>query len=124
MGSNGQSAAAKIAGEHADKLRELKSELDKQTGAVSRQRKAQDEANSASSAATDAIKSNASAYGMSTSAYQTASDAAKKQAASVRESTREMQLASDAAGLLTNALTLLNGGALSVAQAQTGVASA
>ncbi|MFJ3029818.1 hypothetical protein ACIPEQ_13325 [Curtobacterium sp. NPDC087080] len=124
MGSTGQSAAAKIAGEHADGLRALKSELDKQTDAVSRQRKAQDEANSASSAATDAIKSNASAYGMSTSAYQTASEAAEKQAASVRESTREMQLASDAAGLLTNALTLLNGGALSVAQAQTGVASA
>ncbi|SBN64460.1 hypothetical protein GA0004736_3420 [Curtobacterium sp. 9128] len=124
MGSTGQSAAAKIASEHVDALKKLQSELDSQTNAVKRNKKEQDDANSASHAATDAIKSNASAYGMTTGAYQTASDAAKKQAAATRESTREMQLASDAAGLLTNALTLLNGGALSVAQAQTGVASA
>lgn len=124
MGSNGQSAAAKIAGEHADGLRALRSELDKQTDALARNAKDQQESNDASLGATDAIKSNASAYGMSTSAYQTASEAAEKQAASTRESTREMQLASDAAGLLTNALTLLNGGSASVMQAQTGVASA
>ncbi len=93
MGSNGQSAAPTIAGEHADKLRALKSELDKQSDALARNVKDQRESNDASQGATDAIKSNASAYGMSTSAYQTASEAAEKQAASTRESTREMQLA-------------------------------
>lgn len=124
IGSNGQSAAAKIAGEHVDALKKLQSEIDSQTDAVKRNKKEQDAANSASDTATNAIKSNAAAYGMTTSAYQTASEAAKKQAASTEESTRAMQIASDAAGLLSNALTLLNGGSLSVAQAQTGVASA
>jgi len=124
LGSNGQSAAAKIAGEHVDALKKLQTEIDSQTKAVAKQKSQQDAANSASNAATNAIKSNADAYGMTTGAYQKASDAAKKQAASTREATQAMQLENDAAGLLTNALTLLNGGALSVAQAQTGVSSA
>lgn len=124
MGSNGQSAAAKIAGEHVDALKKLKTEIDSQTKAVAKQKQQQDAANSASDAATNAVKSNAAAYGMTTGAYQKASDSAKKQAASTREATAAMQLESDAAGLLSNSLTLLNGGSLDVAQAQTGVASA
>ncbi|MGN8049545.1 hypothetical protein ACTJKO_07610 [Curtobacterium sp. 22159] len=124
LGSTGESAASKIAGEHVDALKKLQSEIDGQTKAVARQKQQQEAANSASTAATDAIKSNAGAFGMTTGAYQKATEAAKKQADSIREATQAMQLENDAAGLLTNALTLMNGGALSVAQAQTGVASA
>ncbi|WIB68079.1 hypothetical protein DEI93_03275 [Curtobacterium sp. MCBD17_035] len=66
----------------------------------------------------------AATYGMTSGAYEAAAKAADKQTASTKTATQALQLENDAAGLLTNALTLLNGGALSVAQAQTGVASA
>ncbi|PCN47013.1 hypothetical protein Csp2054_14315 [Curtobacterium sp. 'Ferrero'] len=116
--------ATGAASKQLDALRALRAEIDGQAKAVQKQKAQQDAANAASDKATNSIKSNAAAYEMTTGAYQKATDAAKKQAASSREATQAMQLENDAAGLLSNALTLLNGGALSVAQAQTGVASA
>ncbi|GAA3330668.1 hypothetical protein HP467_07210 [Curtobacterium albidum] len=124
MGSNGQSAAAKIAGEHVDALRALQTELEGTTNEIAKEKKQLDDANSASSGAANAAKSQAAAYGMTTTAYRDAAAGAKEHIAQAKAATEAMQMENDAAGLLSNALTLLNGGALSVAQAQTGVASA
>ncbi len=120
MGSNGQSAAAKIAGEHVDALRALQTELDGTTKEIAKEKKQLDDANSASSGAANAAKSQAAAYGMTTTAYRDAAAGAKEHIAQAKAATEAMQMENDAAGLLSNALTLLNGGALSVAQAQTG----
>lgn len=63
-------------------------------------------------------------YGVSLGAYQSATGANKQTEDQLALTTAQMRLQNDAAGLLNNALTILNGGALDVAQAQTGVASA
>jgi len=63
-------------------------------------------------------------YGTSVSAYEGAVTANQKTAAQAAATTLQLQLENDAATLLTNAFTLLNGGSLDVAQAQTGVAAA
>jgi hypothetical protein len=66
----------------------------------------------------------AASYGMSLPAYLTATATQKSAADQLTATTQAMQLQNDAAGLLTNAITILNGGALSLAQAQTGQAAA
>ncbi|UFS59470.1 hypothetical protein [Subtercola endophyticus] len=58
------------------------------------------------------------------SAVSATADAGVAQLTSSQAATAQMQAEGDAAGLLTNALTLLNGGTLSLAQAQTGQAAA
>ena len=63
-------------------------------------------------------------YGMSLPAYLAATGAQQKTADQLEITTQAMQLQNDAAGLLSNAFTILNGGSLNVAQAQTGLASA
>lgn len=66
----------------------------------------------------------AASYGMSLPEMFAAEVAQKKNADQSAETTRELQLENDAATLLTNAFALLNGGTLSVAQAQTAAAAA
>jgi hypothetical protein len=66
----------------------------------------------------------ASQYGVSLGAYQQAVGANKQTEDQLARTTAQMRLQNDAAGLLNNALTILNGGSLSVAQSQTGLASA
>jgi hypothetical protein len=66
----------------------------------------------------------AATYGMSVTDFQAAQAAQQKNAASATAATQALQLENDAAGLLTNAFTLLNGGSLSLMQAQTGAAAA
>lgn len=63
----------------------------------------------------------AAKYGGTVSAWLTAKAANEKAAASLKATTLAMQLQNDAAGLLTNALALMNGKGLSLAQAQTGM---
>jgi hypothetical protein len=72
----------------------------------------------------DAQQELANKYGLSLPAFLNATDAQKKHADQAAATTAELQQENDAATLLTNAFTLLNGGSLSVAQAQTGVAAA
>jgi hypothetical protein len=66
----------------------------------------------------------AAAYGMSLPQYLATIGAQKQNADQAGATTRQLQLENDAATLLGNAFTLLNGGTLGVAQAQTGAASA
>jgi hypothetical protein len=66
----------------------------------------------------------ANRYGLSLSDFVNATAAQKKQADQAAEVTHELQRESDAATLLSNALDVLNGGSLDVAQAQTGLAAA
>lgn len=66
----------------------------------------------------------ASTYGMSVPQMLAAEDAQKQNADQAATTTQQLQFENDAATLLTNAFTLLNGGMLSVAQAQTGAAAA
>lgn len=63
----------------------------------------------------------ATSYGSNVSAMLTAKAANDKAAASLRATTLAMQLQNDAAGLLKNALDILNGKGLNLAQAQTGM---
>jgi hypothetical protein len=72
----------------------------------------------------DAQTALAARYGMTLPTMLAAEAAQKQNADSAAAATRQLQLENDAAGLLTNAFTLLNGGTLSVAQAQTGSAAA
>jgi hypothetical protein len=123
-GSTGQNAAANAADAHVDALKKLRDELGDVTTGIDSSKKNLDALNSATDAATNATHTQAGAYQMTATAYKVASDAAEQQAAQTRSATEAMQLENDAAGLLSNALTLLNGGALSVAEAQTGVAAA
>lgn len=71
-----------------------------------------------------AQKALATTYGMTVEQLNAAEDAQSKNADQAAETTRQLQLENDAAALLTNAFTLLNGGTLNVAQAQTGAAAA
>lgn len=71
-----------------------------------------------------AEKDLAASYGVSLSVYVAAQGQNKKTADSLAATTVQMQLQNDAAGLLSNALTILNGGSLSLMQAQTGQAAA
>lgn len=66
----------------------------------------------------------AAQYGMSLPAFLAAQGAQQKNAASAQAATQALQMENDAAGLLTNAFTLLNGGTLSLMQAQTGAVAA
>ncbi|NEN07621.1 hypothetical protein G3T36_17325 [Diaminobutyricibacter tongyongensis] len=66
----------------------------------------------------------AQSYGMSLPQLLAARGAQKQNADSAAAATQQLQLENDAATLLTNAFTILNGGMLSVAQAQTGAAAA
>lgn len=66
----------------------------------------------------------AQAYGMSLPQYMAVIGAQKQNADQAAATTRQLQLENDAATLLGNAFTLLNGGTLGVAQAQTGAAAA
>jgi hypothetical protein len=72
----------------------------------------------------DAQVALAATYGMSVSQMLTAEAAQKANADQAAATTMQLQMENDAATLLTNAFTLLNGGLLSVAQAQTGAAAA
>lgn len=122
--SNGTSAASEAAGKQFDAVKKLQQVLNENAEAVTKNKNSIDDANQATDQATNAIRSNASAYGMTTSAYKSAEDAASKQTAQTLAATQAMQFEDDAAGLLNNALTILNGGALTMAQAQTGMAAA
>lgn len=66
----------------------------------------------------------AASYGMSLPQMLAAEGAQKQNADAAANTTRQLQFENDAATLLTNAFTLLNGGTLNVAQAQTGAAAA
>jgi hypothetical protein len=71
-----------------------------------------------------AVQQNAAQYGVSVSVYAKAEKAQKTTEAQLQATTLAMKLQGDAAGLLSNAFTILNGGSLNVAQAQTGLAAA
>ncbi|MBO1739664.1 hypothetical protein [Leifsonia sp. TF02-11] len=66
----------------------------------------------------------AATYGISVPQMLAAEAAQKQNADQAAATTRQLQFENDAATLLTNAFTLLNGGTLDVAQAQTGAAAA
>jgi hypothetical protein len=66
----------------------------------------------------------AAKYGESLPTYLAATTANQATAYQLAATTQQMVLQSDASGLLTNALTILNGGSLSVAAAQTGLYAA
>jgi hypothetical protein len=85
---------------------------------------AQDAATGSTTKQTAAQTSLAAQYGMSLPALQAAQAAQKQNSDAASATTHELQMENDAAGLLTNAFTLLNGGTLNVAQAQTGAAAA
>jgi hypothetical protein len=72
----------------------------------------------------DAQTALAAKYGDSLPAYLAATAANKATADQLAATTQQMVLQDDASGLLTNALTILNGGSLSVAAAQTGLYAA
>lgn len=72
----------------------------------------------------DAQTALAASYGESLPVYLAAKAAQKQTADQLVATTAAMVQENDASSLLTNALTLLNGGSLSVAQAQTGLAAA
>lgn len=63
-------------------------------------------------------------YGSSVGAYLNAKGAQKQTADQLKATTVQMQLQNDAAGLLKQALDILDGKSLGVAEAQTGLASA
>jgi hypothetical protein len=71
-----------------------------------------------------ALSELAAQYGMSVPAFLAAQVAQQQNASQAASTTQQLQMENDAASLLTNAFTLLNGGMLSVAQAQTGAAAA
>lgn len=66
----------------------------------------------------------AASYGDSLPVYLAAQSAQKQTEDQLKATTAAMVQENDASSLLTNALTLLNGGSLSVAQAQTGLSAA
>lgn len=66
----------------------------------------------------------ASEYGSSVGVYLTAKAAQKQTADQLAATTLQMQLQNDASGLLKQALDILNGKTLSVAETQTGMAAA
>jgi hypothetical protein len=72
----------------------------------------------------DAVKNLASQYGVSVGVYSQVVAGQQKTADSAAAATLQMQLENDAAGLLTNALTLLNGDTLDLESAQTGLRAA
>ncbi len=72
----------------------------------------------------DAVTALAASYGDSVPVYLAAKGAQKQAADQLVATTAAMVAENDASSLLTNALTLLNGGSLSVAQAQTGLSAA
>jgi len=63
-------------------------------------------------------------YGASLSAYENAKAAQRQTKDQLDATTLAMRIQDDAAGLLRNALDILNGGSLDVAEAQTGLAAA
>jgi hypothetical protein len=105
MGTN-KDAIAK--GLQTDK--DLAAATDTTTGALSNQQAA--------------LQAQADQYGATVQGYQAAETAQQNTATQLAQTTLNMQMQDDAAGLLTNALTLLNGGSLSLAQATTGLGSA
>jgi len=72
----------------------------------------------------DAQTALASSYGDSLPVYLAAKGAQKQAEDQLKATTAAMVQENDASSLLANALTLLNGGSLSVAQAQTGLSAA
>lgn len=72
----------------------------------------------------DAQVALAGQYGASLPNYLSAVDANKKTKDQADATTLSLRLENDASTLLSNALTILNGGSLDVAQAQTGLAAA
>lgn len=66
----------------------------------------------------------AAQYGMSVPAFIAAKGAQQQNAAAALATTQQLQMENDAATLLTNAFTLLDGGTLTLMQAQTGAAAA
>jgi hypothetical protein len=105
MGSN---AGAIAKGLQTNK--DLAAATDTTTGALSNQQAA--------------LQAQADQYGATVQGYQAAQTAQQNTATQLAQTTLNMQMQDDAAGLLTNALTLLNGGSLSLAQANTGLGSA
>jgi hypothetical protein len=120
-------AAAKLAGQ----LQTLTQAYNTQKSSIQGTLKAYNDIASAQGLATistkkqlDAQVALAGTYGMSVSDMLTAEAAQKANADQAAATTMQLQMENDAATLLTNAFTLLNGGLLSVAQAQTGAAAA
>lgn len=107
-----------------DALAPLQPLIDKWTGATKDQTAASAAAAAATKAQQSAVQSLAARYGESVPEYKAAEKAATDQTSSTKAATLAMQAEGDAAGLLTNALTILNQGALDVDQAQTGAAAA
>lgn len=118
--------------------KELQQNIDKTTGSVDVQKtsiaKAIDSYNllaAATGVETIASKEQleaqtrlAGGYGASVPVYLEAQKSTKKTADQLALTTTQMVLQNDAAGLLTNALTLMNGGSLTLLQAETGQAAA
>ncbi len=134
-GFHGAAAGAGIAtratGEQADAASKLAAILDDQTMGVQKQIDAYNELQLATNGTAistetqlNAVKDLAAQYGMSLSDYLAATGAQKQTSDQLAATTRQMQIQNDAAGLLSNAFTILNGGSLNVAQAQTGLAAA
>lgn len=105
-------------------LNQAQPAIDQVTGATDLQKAAQKDAAEAAKLQELATRSLASEYGMSVGQLNAARSAQKQNADQAAATTRQLQLENDAATLLTNAFTLLNGGSLDVAQAQTGAAAA
>lgn len=82
-----------------------------------------DAVKTATEGATGATNAQTGALGGLVPAYQSVENAQASQIVSAQAATVQMQIEGDAAGLLSNALTLVNGGTLSLAQAQTGQAA-
>jgi hypothetical protein len=98
--------------------------IDQWTGASQKHTTASADAAAAAKAEDLATRNLAAGYGMSAAQLKAAEGAQKQNADQAAATTRQLQLENDAASLLTNAFTLLNGGTLGVAQAQTGAAAA
>lgn len=122
VGGAGQAGVA-VKGLSANALG-LQKILDTQTGSIKDSVEAFKNEQAAMGDSASTSNANAAAMGLSANAYTTAAAAASSQTQQTNAATLAMQFEGDAAGLVTNALTLLNGGTLSLAQAQTGFAAA
>lgn len=127
-GNNGASAAEQ---KHAKSLHDLLDAIEQNRGGIKSQIQVYNEIQNAiggltisTAAQLRAEKDNAAQYGVSLPTYQLAKQAQKQTQNQLEQTTTAMQLQNDAAGLLRNALDILNGKTLGVAQAQTGLAGA
>ncbi|WP_158861993.1 hypothetical protein [Leifsonia sp. AG29] len=119
-----QTDQGKAAQELIGKLNGTHGAISSQIQAYNDVAQAQGQSTISSAAQLRAAQALAATYGMSVPQMLAAKGAQQQNADQAAATTRQLQFENDAATLLTNAFTLLNGGMLSVAQAQTGAAAA